>query len=346
VELSPPPSHDDDDDQHHQQHHTCFPPPFPGCSASMQRQVLLLLLRVEAEIPSTAVPLPQVHHYPLSRWKPSFPRWLAGRLTHKSPTRPVLTLDRQTQDYCCCFRESNLPNPTHLPTQQNAGRRECSAAEQYTYLAARNTKHKRPRHLLYYNLLTTTKKSALFSHSVLLRTASEQANGNQIATYSLVCSAPEKRANERATSSCRASSSSADLPLSLSLPLCAAGAPSEAPLLSSLPFPFVSFPSFLPWQCDSTSGYVSWSILVRCERTPSTAMDCVRRHPAFFHLRRSICTTRETNMRAFHPPQLHHIITRTRNFFHPPARPGPTSRTICRSRAKFAARERVATAQQ
>jgi hypothetical protein len=157
----------------------------------------------------------------------------------------VLTLDRQTQDYCCCFRESNLLNPTHLPTQQNAGRRECSAAEQYTYLAARNTKHKRPRHLLYYNLLTTTKKPALLSHRVLLRTASEQANGNQIATYSLVCSAQEKRANERATSSCRASSSSADLPLSLSLPLCAAGAASEAPLLSSLPFPFVSFPSFL-----------------------------------------------------------------------------------------------------
>jgi hypothetical protein len=103
----------------------------------------------------------------------------------------VLTLDRQTQDYCCCFRERNLPNPTHLPTQQNAGRRECSAAEQYTYLAARNTKHKRPRHLLYYNLLTTTKKSALLSHRVLLRTAIEQANGNQIATYSLVCSAPE-----------------------------------------------------------------------------------------------------------------------------------------------------------
>jgi hypothetical protein len=75
-------------------------------------------------------------------------------------------------------------------------------------------------------------------------------------------------------------------------------------------------------------------------------MDCVRRHPAFFHLRRSICTKRETNMRAFHPPQLHHIITRTRNFFHPRARPGPTGPTICRSRAKFAARERVATTRQ
>lgn len=103
----------------------------------------------------------------------------------------MLTLDRQTQDCCFCFRERNLPNPTHLPTQQNAGRRECSAAAQYTYLAARNTKHKRLRHLLYYNLLATTKKSALLSHRVLLRTASEQTNGNQVATYSLVCSAPE-----------------------------------------------------------------------------------------------------------------------------------------------------------
>jgi hypothetical protein len=314
--------------------------------------LLLLLLRVEAEIPSTAVPLPQVHHYPLSRWKPSFPRWLAGWLAQKSPTRPVLTLDGQTQDYCCCFRERNLPNPTHLPKQQNAGRRECSAAGQYTYLAARNTKSR--------GTCSTTicwlpqKKSALLSHRVLLSTASEQANGNQINTYSLVCSAPEKRANERASE--RASHLlvsrllvvGRSTSLALSPPLCGRRTfRSSSSFFASLPFRFVSFlPSFLAWQCDSTSGYVSWPILVRCERTPSTAMDCMRRHPAFFHLRRSICTTRETNMRGFHPPQLHHIITRTRNFFHPPAGPGPTGRTFCRSRAKFAALERVATTQQ
>ncbi len=171
----------------------------------------------------------------------------------------MLTLDRQTQDYCCCFRERNLPNPTHLPTQQNAGRRECRAAEQYTYLAAINTKHKRPRHLLYYNLLTTTKKSALLSHRVLLRTASEQANGNQIATYSLVCSAPEKRANERATEPpprvAPPRRRQTYLSRSLSPPV------QQAHLLKLLfflrfpflPSRFVSFRSFvrsfLPWQC-------------------------------------------------------------------------------------------------